>query len=210
MSDRCAILPGMFTAADLRAFAVPVDGRPHRLSVGTRPVAPGCWLLPGPDREAQLGLKRRLLAEKRTEVLAVLPGSEAACLEVHDLVMAAVGRVGARPAGLGPPDIGQAEQALASASLQVQEDLCIMAPRAGQWLLVAASLSFPSRWRLTDKLGATLDGIHAPVPGYPDRLSRATGDLFGRLAERARQAAEPPAPQTELRPVMCWGDSTGP
>ncbi|MDQ1304244.1 MAG: hypothetical protein QG671_71 [Actinomycetota bacterium] len=179
----------MFGTDDLRAFAVPVDGRPHRLSVGTRPVAPECWLLPGSDREAQLAIKRRLLAERRTDVLAALPGSEAACLEVYELVSAAVEWRGQRLQTVGQSATARAEQALALASLQVQEDLCIMAPRAGEWLLVAASLSFPSRWRLADKLGASLDGIHAPVPGYPDRLSRATGDLFGRLADRAREAA---------------------
>lgn len=179
----------MTASPDLRAFAVPVDGRPHRLSVGTHPVDPERWLLSGPDRDAQLALKRELLADRRAEVLAALPGAEAACLEVHDLVMTAVG-YGDRPlAAVARSETDRAEQALAAASLEIQEDLCIMAPRAGEWRLVAASLSFPSRWRLADKLGATLDGIHEPVPGYPDRLSRATGDLFGRLAAGAARRA---------------------
>lgn len=179
----------MTASPDLRAFAFPVDGRPHRLSVGTHPVDPERWLLFGPDRDTQLALKRELLADRRADVLAVLPGAEAACLEVHDLVMAAVGCSDPWPPAVIGSETDRAEQALAAASMQVQEDLCIMAPRAGEWRLVAASLSFPSRWRLADKLGGTLDGIHEPVPGYPDRLSRATGDLFGRLAKGARRAA---------------------
>jgi hypothetical protein len=175
---------------ELRAFAVPVDGRPHRLSVGTRPVAPAHWLLTGPDRAAQLALKRQLLADRRSEVLAVQPGAEAACLEVHDLVLAAVGQRGPATSVAGQPAGATAEHALVTASLQVQEDLCVMAPRHGEWVLVAGSVSFPSRWRLADKLGATLDGIHAPVPGYPARLSRATGELFARLAEGSSRAGE--------------------
>jgi hypothetical protein len=52
----------------------------------------------------------------------------------------------------------------------VQEDLCLMAPGPSGYTLEAASLCFPSRWRLLDKIGKPMIDIHSPVPGYKDKL----------------------------------------
>ena len=62
----------------------------------------------------------------------------------------------------------------------VQEDLCVLV-RSDAWRLQAACVCFPSRWDLASKLGATLDGIHGPVPIYDVELSRPTNSFFERL-----------------------------
>ena len=41
-----------------------------------------------------------------------------------------------------------------------------MAPGPDGYTLEAASLCFPARWRLMDKMGLPMSGIHKPVPDY--------------------------------------------
>ncbi|MBT4356022.1 MAG: DUF3445 domain-containing protein, partial [Rhodospirillaceae bacterium] len=63
----------------------------------------------------------------------------------------------------------------------VQEDLCLMAPGSNGYTLEAASLCFPSRWRLLDKIGRPLIDIHSPVPDYKNKLSRPVDRFFDKL-----------------------------
>ena len=49
-------------------------------------------------------------------------------------------------------------------SNMVQEDLCILRRRKDDWNLRAASVCFPSGWKLEDKIGKPLHEIHEPVP----------------------------------------------
>jgi hypothetical protein len=153
------------------------------------------WIALGPDSGAQLAEKRRLLAERHDEVFAALPGTEEAGGEVADLLfdhlparfpteyprmgdlvaVAATGELVARrhPA-LHPLDL---------AARLVPEDLCLMREDAGgAYRLVAASLCFPSRWKLADKLGRPVAEIHAPVPRYAEALARPVDRFFAALA----------------------------
>ena len=63
----------------------------------------------------------------------------------------------------------------------VQEDLCLMAPGPDGYTLEAASLCFPARWRLMDKMGLPMSGIHKPVPDYSEKLSRPVDSFFNRI-----------------------------
>ena len=63
----------------------------------------------------------------------------------------------------------------------VQEDLCLMAPGPDGYTLEAASLCFPARGRLMDKMGLPMSGIHKPVPDYSEKLSRPVDSFFNRI-----------------------------
>ena len=63
----------------------------------------------------------------------------------------------------------------------VQEDLCLMAPGDTGYTLEAASLCFPSRWRLIDKIGKRMVDIHSPVPDYENKLARPVDRYFDKL-----------------------------
>ena len=63
----------------------------------------------------------------------------------------------------------------------VQEDLCLMAPGPDGYTLEAASLCFPARWRLMDKMGLPMSAIHKPVPDYSEKLSRPVDSFFNRI-----------------------------
>jgi hypothetical protein len=167
-------------------FAVPL-----RPTVGTRPVEDADWLVVDRHRTAQLAEKRRLLAERPDEVVASLPGTRSAAAEAAALVADWYGRrhpallsqaaTDATAIGDGDPTLGGDTGALVSAALTCAEDLCLMQQRDGQWRLTAAVLCFPSRWRLADKLGVGLAGIHDPVPGFAGPVAQASQQVFDRL-----------------------------
>ena len=71
---------------------------------------------------------------------------------------------------------------VAQAALLVQEDLCVMSPVNGEWVLTAAAVCFPNRWDLTGKIGRSLMGIHQPVPHYAEKIGAATDSLFNKLS----------------------------
>jgi dimethylamine monooxygenase subunit A len=171
---------------------VPVENRPWRLAMGLRPLAVPRWLEVDGRRAEELALKRRLLDTDHARVVAALPGSEEPGRELLDEIVGHLGRhhpgliqVGpdgavtdcasgtvVEPGGLHPVD---------AAGRLVQEDLCVMTNDGGGWVLTAARVCFPSRWRLEDKIGRDLGAIHRPVPGYEAALGRPTRSFFDRL-----------------------------
>jgi hypothetical protein len=154
---------------ELRRYAVPVQPRPFRLTVGTRP-SPR-WLLPGPDGPTQRELKRQLLIERPDDVVVVQPEAAGAVAALGRMVAAEVS-----PGAIGETDVGRI-------SLAVQEDLCVLQRDAdGVWRLTAGCVCFPSHWRLRDKVGQDLDAIHTTVPDYADRLAAASRGVFDRIA----------------------------
>ena len=99
------------------------------------------------------------------------PAVGAASAEVLDLVLAATG-ASAVPGDLHPLD---------AAGRLVQEDLCLLVLRDGSPHLDAASLCFPSYWRLGDKLGRPMADVHGPVAHYADELAAKVDTFLQRL-----------------------------
>jgi hypothetical protein len=155
--------------------ATVVTGRPFRLTLGLRPLDPADWLEVDGDLESDLAEKRRLLTERFPEVVAALPEGDTASAELLALVVAHLqGRHGI--AALPVPGCHPID----AAGRLVSEDLCVLTRADGVWRLVAASVCFPSRWRLADKIGSTVAEIHEPVPGY-ESIAAATDAFFDRL-----------------------------
>lgn len=135
---------------------------PPWLGMGTRGLDLAAWLLVDDDLRRDLATKANLLAERHDEVFATLdsPVVAAASREVLELILAATGC---------QPDL--ALHPLEAAGRLVQEDLCLLVVRDGAPHLDAASLCFPSYWRLGDKLGRPLAEVHTPVAHYGDELA---------------------------------------
>ncbi len=151
---------------------LPLEPGPPTWVMGTRALDEGAWLLADDDRDRDLALKQQLLAERHDEVFAALdtPTVAAASEEVRALVAAATGAT--TDATLHPLD---------AAGRVVQEDLCLLVLRDGAPHLDAASLCFPSYWRLRDKLGRSLAEVHGPVPHYADELGAKVDGFLARL-----------------------------
>ncbi len=67
------------------------------------------------------------------------------------------------------------------ASLWAQEDFCLLQEAQGHYVLTAASVCSPSNWKLEDKIGKTVDQIHAPVPEYASELSARVNRFLQHL-----------------------------
>ena len=172
---------------------VPLDGRPLRVQMGTRPLDPLEWIEIDENRADELAEKDRLLRDRRDEVLAYLPEGHAGSVEVLTMLGEYLPRrfpdvYGRLPSGavedrqLGRTVGDESEHPIEAAGRLVQEDLCVMSRGAdGGWLLTAACVCFPSRWRLVDKIGRDLSGIHEPVPFYEERIGAVVSGLFDRL-----------------------------
>ncbi len=141
-------------------------------SMGTRAIGAGHGFLPDADEEHDLRLKAELLANRHHEVFAALdtPAVAAGSRATLALVETVTGRAG--DSTLHPLD---------AAGRLVQEDLCLLVLRDGDVFLDAASLCFPSYWRLSDKLGRPIDAVHGPVPGYDSKLAGRVGAFIRRL-----------------------------
>ena len=159
---------------------VPVKGQPFTVSIGVRTMDLDKWIEIDGDYETELAQKRRLLANRKADVLAVLPEGLKGSEEVlHKLVAYLPAHFPDRFAA--KIEIDESLHPLEAASLLVQEDLAVMSPQEGQWVLTAAAVCFPSRWDLASKIGADMHGIHEPVPHYEERIGHATDAMLDKL-----------------------------
>ena len=159
---------------------LPVKGQPFTVSMGLRTMDPDTWIEIDEHYETELAEKRHLLEHRKADVLAVLPEGLSGSQEVLDELLAYL------PARFPERftahiDIDESLHPLEAASLLVQEDLAVMNPQEGQWVLTAAAVCFPSRWNLASKIGADMHGIHEPVPHYEERIGHATDLMFNKL-----------------------------
>ena len=180
-------------AATATAFAyTPFDESPYRLAMGLMPLTAEAWIEIDRHYNRYLAEKRRLLAERPEEVFAALPEAATASDELLDLLAAHLTTVF--------PDLFHREDnslvnlesgerfdlhgdlhPLDLAGRLVQEDLCLMQPGSEGYRLTAASLCFPTRWRLHEKLGHPMARIHTPVPFYAEKLERPVDRFFERM-----------------------------
>lgn len=149
---------------------------PPEAAMGTRSLDDERWLLVDDDWAAQRAEARRLLRERRSEVLA--PGAGDAAAELG-------ARIDRWLAARHPDLVDDAHRAepdpLAAAAARVAEDLCLLTPGPDGWVLAAGCVCFPSYWRLAEKVGRPLLAVHDPVPGYAGRLAGRVDAFLGRL-----------------------------
>lgn len=141
-------------------------------SMATRSLGRRPWLVVDERVEAELTLRRTLLDTRPREVLAEPAEAASACVELHDLVRAT-----------GTP-LAPGNSPLDCVGRSIQEDICLLERGPEEWVLRAAVLCFPSRWRLADKLNRALTDVHAPTPRYAEVLATRVTSLIDRLGDR--------------------------
>ncbi|MEM7652066.1 MAG: DUF3445 domain-containing protein [Pseudomonadota bacterium] len=197
----------VLTPSSPRVLPVPVDGGPFKLSMGLRSLKLQDWLEIDEDFSAYLTEKRRLLDVRHSDVFAALPSTGEDGLQVLQHVAAHVVQrypdiyeetsagIRIRPLDEIIPWRDDALHPLDWAGRLTMEDWCLMAPPGWPdptcsednpnqgYSLIAASLCFPTRWRLSDKIGKPMGAIHEPVAGYAERLENPVDKFFSMLAE---------------------------
>lgn len=154
---------------------------------GTAPVGAADWLRVDEAYAGQMALRDRLLAERRDEVVALLPEARAPAQELlqmalqilPDLGFAVRGGEVTRPDGARVPI--DTDDPLGTLGRLVQEDLCLHLKRGDAHALVGGVLCFPASWTLTEKLGRPLIGVHDPVDAYDAGVAKRVQRLFDGL-----------------------------
>ena len=157
---------------------LPTDAGPPWLRMGTRGTTEDRWLVIDPQWDAERELKHELVSTRPTEVWAELTSGEVDTHAAGGEVLALVTdwlRVYA-PSHLSDPPA--ARHPLESAALMVPEDLCLV---DHSLRLVAASVCFPSHWRVDDKIGLPIAAVHAPVDHYAEGLQSKVDTFLSRL-----------------------------
>ncbi|NNE95239.1 MAG: DUF3445 domain-containing protein [Acidimicrobiales bacterium] len=142
------------------------------LRMGTRGLGERPWLVTDENTERELELRTNLMDERPDEVVAEPSASHAAAAELEQLVIGAGVAVADGPSPLR------------RLGASIQEDLCLLERTEAGWILRAAVLCFPSRWRLGTKLDRPLAAVHGPVEGYATALDAGVTKLIDRLEDR--------------------------
>ena len=141
------------------------------VSMGVRKLGDQPWLFEDEEAQEQLALKAALTRDPLKEVFLSHPDTD----EASNNVISLIRKEGIK---LAPSND---YHPLERAGLSIQEDLCLLHRTKGFWRLEAASLCFPSRWKLREKIGKNMSHIHGPVDGYEEHLSKRVNNFFDRL-----------------------------
>ncbi|MEM8791580.1 MAG: DUF3445 domain-containing protein [Pseudomonadota bacterium] len=154
---------------------------------GITPLDPAEWIRVDPDFAAQMAYRSRLLADVPEVVLEAQDGAGPLIREFyHAMIAHLAGRSDymiegdeiIRPDGVQIPC--DPARPLETICNLIADDICLLLPdaEAGEYILVAGLLCFPSRWLLSEKMGRPLTVIHEPVPEYDADLARRVNRLF--------------------------------
>jgi hypothetical protein len=182
----------MTTAAPYLPFR---DGKPFALRMGLQALPAEQWLEIGEDFAAQMAEKRKLIATRHDDVVQALPQARQASQEALKLLLDHLrqyhsdrftfGGGKLRNVATGEDfDFTQSLHPLEQATRLVQEDFCILQAddeTSDTYRLTAGAVSFPSNWRLADKIGKKLADVHGPVPGYAEKLGAPVDRFFKNL-----------------------------
>ena len=156
---------------------------------GLKPIALGDWFVKDAGYAQQMGLRDKLLAERRSVVTAGLDAVAGAATELLDAVMTICAETHGftvednsfrRCDGVHVPVSGV--HPLVVCARLVQEDLLILTrDEAGDFVLRGGVLCFPAFWSLAEKLGRPMRDIHRPVAPYTDGLDDRISRILSRL-----------------------------
>lgn len=164
-------------------------------AIGLSPLGDRPWLITDDRLPDYLAEKARLMATVPDRVFMAEPATQDAQQETLRRVagwQAAnnAHRFTGRPDALTACDAPEPDPAappLARAAMLCAEDLVLMRKGGDGWRIAAASLCFPSSWRLAEKFGKPMEAVHAPVPGYAagTRNALLVNRIFDNLAPDA-------------------------
>lgn len=183
----------MLTTGGHQRLYLPFMDSQRGIKMGLKPLKLEDWIEIDDQFVPYLTRKKELLQHHYSEVFASLSGSETGQREVLDLLLDYLPqrfpqyykRRGDLIENLLIQqcwNIADFEtKPLDLAGRLVQEDLCLMQRNCEGYILIAASVCFPSNWRLEDKLGQPLARIHKPVPKYTEQLASPVNNFFEHL-----------------------------
>lgn len=177
-------------------YPPPADGKPFRLNMGLRSLEPALWLEGGGDLEQQIPERLALKEKAREVVYQELPGYRIAIEELVELIRenlmtfhSDLYEVSTHSVTHVPTrekvELANQDILLQIASI-IGEDLVVLSRENDEWKIVAGAVLFPSRWKLSEKIGKGMDAVHTPVPGFATALAPFITATFDKISsERA-------------------------
>jgi hypothetical protein len=172
-------------------YPPPSDGKPFRLNMGLRSLDQAHWLESGDDLTPQILERQELIKSAREVVYQELPGYRAAIEELVDRVVGNIKEFHNRNYSFTSNTVTYlptgttisltADDVLLQLASIIAEDLVVLARQDGEWKIVAGAVIFPSRWKLTEKIGKGMDAVHTPVPGYATALAPYMTATFDKI-----------------------------
>ncbi|WP_232325198.1 heme-dependent oxidative N-demethylase family protein [Microbulbifer agarilyticus] len=171
---------------------------PDIVHMGLNKLAPQSWITPCSQLPHYLNNKTAAYQRLGEKVYAQLPESLPAQRELVELlhrhllqdhsgyVRTAAGTLRWRGASgdlhwPGVESVLRSASPLRDAGRWIADDVCLLLPGDTGYQLVAAYLAAPSYWRLEEKIGRPLNQIHAPVPGFQNKLAGQMARFFDHL-----------------------------
>jgi hypothetical protein len=166
---------------------IPYNVSSSRALPGVQPLDPRHWILVDEAFGAQMACRADLLRDHRETVVYLEDRAKPAASELLTLVLQTMGDnadlgfqvdsdTALRPDGMRIP-IDRADP-LGTLGHLVQEDFCLLQKSGNEHVLSGALLCFPAGWRLAEKAGRPLTGIHTPVQSYDDAIAQRVQRLF--------------------------------
>lgn len=176
----------------------------RKVGLGLKRLEHSNWLTVDDKYLLEHNLRIQLLSTCRSNVIECLPPSLPACYEVLDLAVSflttryptqfSVSKsasgpivenhltgesfpIGAHPHCRNPLEI---------AALLAMEDFNVLIkdPVTGEYNLMASATLFPAGWKLQERIGTSLASLHAPVPGWNEKLGGHVNRYFDHLSPK--------------------------
>lgn len=159
-----------------------------RMAMGLKRLDESNWLTLDSKYLPEHALRHNLLSTRHPDVVQCLPGSEAACREVLELVTSFLStrfpqHFTITPSPTGPRitnhltnetySVGAScPNPLEIAARLSMEDFNILIrdPESGEYHLQASATLFPAGWKLQERIGTSMANLHRPVPGWKQKL----------------------------------------
>jgi hypothetical protein len=160
-----------------------------KMAMGLKRLDESNWLTLDSKYLPEHFLRCSLLCTKNPQVIQCLPGSEAACHEVLSIVTSflfarfpqhfTITTISSGPAihnhltnEIFPIGNQNCLNPLEIAAKLSMEDFNVLMknPETGDYHLQASATLFPAGWKLQERVGTSMANLHAPVPGWKQKL----------------------------------------
>ena len=172
-------------------YPPPSDGKPFRLNMGLRSLEDALWIEGGDDLHHQIVERVELAENARDVVYQELPGYRPAVEELVSRISKNLSDFHHETYAVNKDSVtylpGNVKVELSSSDILLKlaaiigEDLVVLAREDNEWKIVAGAVLFPSRWKLSEKIGKGMDAVHTPVPGFAEALAPYMTATFDKI-----------------------------
>ncbi|CAG8958716.1 hypothetical protein HYFRA_00011559 [Hymenoscyphus fraxineus] len=172
-----------------------------KTSMGLKRLEASNWLPIDSHYHPEHDIRTALLSTNHPNVVQCLPGSEAACQEVLDLVTdfllsrypkdftvstSSSGRIIHNHLTNESFHIDNSPNPLEIAARLAMEDFNILmkSEETGDHHLMASATLFPAGWKLQERIGTSMANLHKPVPEWKKNLGGSVNRYFDHLNTR--------------------------